>query len=93
MKRDLIEIFIDEIYSSPPRKNYPTHKIIYSHIDEIWSSDLADMVDYKSSNNEELRDIFIKNDNFSKYLWCIPLRNKNSQTKTPEFSNILSTSK
>ena len=32
-------------------------------------------------------------DNFSKYLWAIPLKNKYSQTITNEFSNILSTSK
>ena len=45
MKRDLTKIFIDEIYSSPPRKNYPTNKIVHNHIDEIWSIDLADMID------------------------------------------------
>ena len=92
-KRDLTKIFIDEIYSSPPRKNYPTNKIIYNHIDEIWSIDLADMIDYKISNNKGFRYIFIIIDNYSKYLWAIPLKNKYSQTITTEFSNILSTSK
>ena len=28
-------------------KNYPTSEIIYIHNDEIWSIDLADMVDSK----------------------------------------------
>ena len=93
MKRDLTKIFIDEIYSSPPRKNYPTNKIIYNHTDEIWSIDLADMIDYKISNNKGYRYIFIVIDNFSKYLWAIPLKNKYSQTITNEFSNILTTSK
>ena len=32
-------------------------------------------------------------DNFSKYLWAMPLKNKYSQTITNEFSNILTTSK
>ena len=32
-------------------------------------------------------------DNFSKYLWAIPLKNKYSQTITNEFSMILTTSK
>ena len=73
MKKDLSKIFIDEIYSSPPRKNYPTNKIIYNHTDEIWSIDLADMIDYKISNNKGCRYIFIVIDNFSKYLWAIPL--------------------
>ena len=93
LKKDLIKIFIDEIYSKPPRKNYSTNKIIYIHIDEIWSIDLADMIDYKITNNKGFRYIFIIVDNFSKYLWAIPLKNKYSQTMTNEFSNILTTSK
>ena len=92
-KRDLIKTFVDEIYSKPPMRNYPTNKIIYNHTDEIWSIDLADMIDYKISNNKGYRYIFIIIDNFSKYLWAIPLKNKNSQTITNEFSNILTTSK
>ena len=92
-KKDLTKIFIDEIYSTPPKKNYETNKVIYNHIDEIWSIDLADFLDYKTSNNKGFRYIFVIIDNFSKYLWAIPLKNKNSQTITDEFSNILSTSK
>ena len=49
---DSIKIFNDEVYRKPPRKNYPTNKILYNHIDEIWSNDLADMVDHKNSNNK-----------------------------------------
>ena len=59
MKKDFIKIFIDEIYSSPPRKNYPTNKIIYNHVDEIWSIDLADFSDYKTSNNKGDSDIYL----------------------------------
>ena len=91
--RDLTKIFIDEIYSKPPLRNYPTNKVIYNHIDEIWSIDLADFSDYKLSNNKNYRYIFIIIDNFSKNLWAIPLKNKYSQTITNEFSNILTTSK
>ena len=47
INKDLKKIFVDEICSKPPIKNHPTNKIIYNHIDEIWSIDLADMVDYK----------------------------------------------
>ena len=91
-KKDLIRTFVDEIYSKPPRKNYPTNKIVNNHIDEIWSIDLADMIDYKISNNKGFRYIFIVIYDFSKYLWAVPLK-KNSQTITNEFSNILRTSK
>ena len=51
------------------------------------------MIDYKISNNEGYRYIFIVIDNFSKYLWAIALKNKYSQTITNEFSNILIKSK
>ena len=74
-------------------RNYPTNKIIFNHIDEIWSIDLVDMIDYKISNNKGFRYIFIVIDNFSKHLFAIPLKNKFSQTITNEFSNTLTTSK
>ena len=93
MKKGLTKIFIDEIYSKPPRKNYPTNKIVYNHIDEIWSIDLADFSDYKTSNNKGFRYIFIVIDNFSEYLWAIPLKNKYGERVAKEFSNILSSSK
>ena len=51
------------------------------------------MIDYKTSNKKGFRYIFIVIDNFSKYLWTIPLKNKYSQTITNEFSNILTKSK
>ena len=93
MKWDLTKSFIDEIYSKAPKKIYETNKIVYNNIDEIWSIDLADMSDYKISNNKSYRYIFIVIENFSKYLWAIPLKNKYSQTITNEFSNILIKSK
>ena len=76
MKKELIRTFIDEIYSKPPKKNFPTNKIVYNHIDEIWSIDLADMIDYKISKNKGIRYIFLIIDNYSKYLWAIPLKTK-----------------
>ena len=93
IRKDLTKLFIDEIYSKPPRRNYPTNKIVYNHIDEIWSTDLADMIDYKISNNKGYRFIFTVIDNFSKYLFAIPLKNKYSQTIANEFLNIITTSK
>ena len=55
--------------------------------------DLADMIDYKSSNNKAFRYIFIIIDSCSENLWAKPLKNKISQTITNEFSNIITTSK
>ena len=92
-KKDNIKIFIDEIYSKASKKIYETNKIIYNHIDEKWSIDLAGFSDYKALNNKGFRYIFVILDNFSKYLWAIPVKNKYNQTITQEFSNILATSK
>ena len=75
VKMDLIKIFIDEIYSKPPKKNYSTNKKVYNHIDEIWSIDLADMIDYKKSNNKGFRYIFVIIDNFSKIFKGYTLKN------------------
>ena len=92
-KRDSTKIFIDEIYSSPPKKNYPANKILYNHIDEIRRIDLADFSDYKTSNIKGFRYKFVLIDNFSKCLWAIPLENEHSQTTIQEFSNIITSSK
>ena len=67
-KKDKIRFFIDEIYSKLPLRNFPTNKIIYNHIDETWSINLADKADYKTSNNNGFRYISVVIDNFSKYL-------------------------
>ena len=91
-KKDLTRMFIVEIYSEPPMKIYPTNRIVCYHNDEIWSIDLADMTDYKSSNNKGFTYIFVNIDNISKYTWCIPLKKKNSQTIKNEIANILTTS-
>ena len=53
MKKDLTKIFIDEIYSKPPRRNYPTNKTIFKSSDDAWSSDLLDMTDY---GNKYIKD-------------------------------------
>ena len=76
-KKDLIKIFLDEIYSKAPSRNYPNNKIVYNHIDEIWSIiGLDDMIDYKISNKKGFRFIIVNIDNFSKYTWCKPSKIK-----------------
>ena len=93
INKNLIKTFVDEIYSKAPKKNYETNKIIPNHIVEIGSIDLADFSDYKTSNNDGDRYIFVIIDNFSKYLWGIPLKNKYSQFITNEFFKKITTSK
>ena len=65
-KKDNNINFNDEISSSPPKKNYPTNKIVNNHIDEIWSIDLLDMSHYRISKNRGYRYILLVIDKFSK---------------------------
>ena len=85
MKRELFEIFIDEIHIKPPMRNYPSNNLFYSHIDETWGIDLADMIDYKISNNKVYRYIFTIVDFFNEFTWAISLKNKNAQKKKKNF--------
>ena len=93
MKRDLTKIFIDEIYSTPPKKNFSTNKAIIKSIDDNWSSDLIDMNDYGPKNDKSYRYILVVIDNFSKFGWTIPLKNKYAQSITDAFSQIIKTSR
>ena len=75
MKRVITKTIIAEYYAAPPRKNYSTNKVLYNHIDEIWSIALADFSNHETLNNKGFRYIFNKNDDFSNYLWAIPFKN------------------
>ena len=50
-QQQLIDTFINEIYSKPPKKNYETNKTLLKSIDETWSADLLQMDDYGVKNN------------------------------------------
>ena len=93
MAQKNIKIFINEIYSKPPKKNYATNKTDVYFIDDIWSLDILDLKDYGPENNRGYRYVLIIIDNFSKFGWTIPLKNKNAQTIKDSFENILKSSK
>ena len=93
IKKELIKIFIDEIYSTSPKKTYPTNKTIIKSIDDTWSSDLLEMNDYGPKNNRGYRYILVVIDNFSKFGWTIPLKIKYAQPITDAFSQFIKTSR
>ena len=93
MTQKNIKIFINEIYSKPPKRNYNTNKTDVYHIDDIWSLDILDLKDYGPENNRGYRYVLVTIDNFSKFGWTIPLKNKNAQTIKDSFENILINSK
>ena len=93
MTQKNIKIFINEIYSKPPKRNYNTNKTDVYHIDDIWSLDILDLKDYGPKNNRGYRYVLVIIDNFSKFGWTTPLKNKNAQTMKDSFENILISSK
>ena len=93
MTQKNIKIFINEIYSKPPKKYYPTNKTNVYHIDDIWSLDILDQKDYGPENNKNYRYVLVVIDKFSKNGWTIPIKNKNAQTIKDPFENILISSK
>ena len=93
MTQKNIKIFINEIYSKPPKKNYITNKTDVYHIDDIWSLDILDLKNYGSENIRGCRYVLVTIDNFSKDGWTVPLKNKNAQTIKDSFENILIYSK
>ena len=93
MTQKNIKIIINEIYSKGARKSYPTNKTDVYHIDDIWSLDILHLKDYGPKNNRGYRYVLVVIDNFSKFAWTIPLKNKNAQTIKDSFEHILISSK
>ena len=93
MEKDLTRIFINEIYSSSPKKNYQTNRTKIKSIDDTWSSELLDMNDYGPKNKRGYRYILVVIDNLSKFGWTIALKNKYAQSITDAFSQIIKTSR
>ena len=93
MTQKNFKIFINEIYTKPPKKYYPTNKTDVYYIDDIWSLDILDLKDYGPKNSRGYRYVLVIIDNFSKFGWTVPLKNKNAITIKDSFENILISSK
>ena len=93
MTQKNIKVFINEIYSKPPKKNYATNKTDVYFIDNMWSLDILDLKDYGVKNNRGYRYVLVIIDTFSEYGWTVPLKNKNAQAIKYSFANILISSK
>ena len=93
MKKVKPKFFIDEIYSPPPKNNYPTNKTMIKSIDDTWSSDLLDMNDYGTKNKNGYKYNLVVIDIFSNFGWKTPFKNKYAQPITDAFSQIVKRSK
>ena len=93
MTQKNIKIFINEIYCKPPKRNFNTNKTNVYQIDDICSLDILDLKDYGPENNRGYRYVLVVIDNFSKFGWTVPLKNRNAQTIKDSFENIIISSK
>ena len=93
MTQKNIKIFLNEIYSKGPKRNYATNKTDVYHIDDTWSLDVLDLKDYGRENNRGYRYVLVIIDNFSKFGWTISLKNKNAIIIKDSFENIIISSK
>ena len=93
MTQKNIKIFINEIYSKPPKKYYATNKTDVYHIDDIWSLDILDLKDYGPESNRGYRYVLVTIDNFRKYGWTMPLKNINAETIKTLFRKYFDTFK
>ena len=58
------KIFVNEIYSKAPKKNYSTHKTDVYHIDDILRLDIIDLKDYGPEDNRGYRYVLVVINNF-----------------------------
>ena len=93
MTQNSFKIFINEIYSKPPKTNYVTNKTNVYHIDDVLSLDRLDLKDYGPENNRNYRYVLVVIDNLIKFGFTVPLKNENAQTKKVFYENILIGSK
>ena len=67
MSQKNIKIFINEIHSKGPKKNYARNKTDVHHVDDTWSLDILDLKDYRPENKKNHRYVLVIIDNFSKF--------------------------
>jgi len=69
---------------SPIRHKFPRRRVIVSHIDHVWASDLVEMPAERG-----YKFILTIVDVFSKFAWAIPLKSKTGIEMTETFEKIL----
>ena len=72
---------------APARKKFLRRKIIPHYVDECWSADLIDLKKFSKLNNNN-KYIFTIIDNYSKYAWAIPIKNKSADALTDAFTKL-----
>ena len=85
------EILSQELHK-PKRVNFERSQVISNYIDHIWGIDLITMIKYAKQNNDS-KYILTVIDFFSKYCWCYPFKDKNSNGIINCFKDVIKKSK
>ena len=88
MTQKTIKFFINEIYSKPSKKTYPTNKTDVYHFDDNWSLDILDLKEY-GPENERIQLCFSYHRHFLK-IWLDSSfeKQKSSNHNTPFRNNF-----
>lgn len=83
-----------EVYTLHKKRKlkFPRLKYVPINIDDVWSIDLADTQNISRYNNQK-RYILAIIDNFSRYAWCIPIKNKTSESVVNAFATLFKKTK
>ena len=86
----LRKLFAKEVHTQR-QKIFVRRKVVVTHMDEIWAMDLASMENI-SKDNKDFKFILCVIDVFSKFAWCIPLKNKSAPTVLDSVKKIVAES-
>ena len=93
MTQEKIDVFSNQIYSKPAKKNYSTKKTDVCHFDNNWSLVILDLKDYGPEKKRGFLYVLVVFKNFSKIGWTLPFTNKTPQTIKESFKNFFLNSK
>lgn len=69
-------------------KNFPRNPYNVTNIDDVWQLDLVDVANI-SKFNDGYKFLLNIIDLFSKFVWCVPLKNKKGSTVTDGMKKVL----
>lgn len=74
----------------PIRRSFPRSRVVVDTIDSMWDGDLAD-VSNLSSENDGYNFLLVLIDIFSRFLFIMPLKNKQHQSVANGLKSVFQT--
>lgn len=78
---------VNEIHKEA-RRNYPRRRVILKGLNDLWQSDLIEMIPHASVNRNH-RYILVIINAFSKFAWALPIKRKTSKDVADAFEKVL----